>query len=755
MSATWRGRGARQLLLSLVSAAPLLAAGAAHAQTAASPGQGATSVAELVVTAEKRSQRLIDVPASISVVTAEEISSEHLIALSDIAEQVPNVVMSGSSLFPSITIRGVSSTGEVGYSDAVIMYVDDVYQGRGRAQNLPVCGIDRVEVLRGPQGTLYGKDTIGGAINITTQAPTDQPHASLDADYGNLNYGQVCGTVSGPVAGDKLLVSIDGLYRHRDGDILNVFDNTHLNFDNAAGGRMRVIYNATPQLTFNFEGDYLHETDTESDLTTNYSTLLFLGSLLGPPFSTVPTFNPTTRTESLDAPETGRRDVYGVSGRFDYDFAGARLTSISAYRGYTSYYAFDTDGTALNEDAVNEIDNVNQFSQEVRLTSTTQSPFQWIVGGFYYHEAEYNNYNTTFFSEFPTPLLSLPLLPAGYDDNTQAIADVVENSYAGFASATYNITSKWVLAAGVRFTVDDKTLHFSQLQTTIQPPGQYSLGAILLAHIPEMSQSLSESEPTGDASLSYKFTPDAVGYIKYSRGYKAGGFNDAVITTYTAGSSLAFKPEFLDNYEVGFKGAWWDGRVSMNIAAFYDNYTNKQEMVENSVLFTFTVQNAAKARLYGAEFEGDLKPVQGLDLTADFGLLDGTYTSFPNGGGIGINYNGNRLANAPKFTGTLAAQYHHELSASPALTGVARVEVFHSDNYFEDPNNTLAFETPAYTYLNARVGVQSDDGVWGLYLWGKNLTNEFVLSGGYVCEPIICRAVNFPRTFGVELTWRH
>lgn len=737
---------------------PLLSPAISHAQVGAGQASpaGAQQAArdaedgQVIVTAEKRAQRLIDVPASVSAITVKEIQDRHLIAVSDIAQQVPNVLMSGSSLFPNITIRGVGSAsgGNPGFAPAATLYVDEVYQGRERAENVPLCGIQQIEVLRGPQSTLYGKNTIAGAVNIATEAPSHQFHATLDGQYGNLNFGQLCGTVSGPVGGDNLRISLNGLYKHRDGDILNAFNGQHLNYDNAAGVRARAIYDATPRLSFDFSADYLQESDSESELTTDYSAF----KLLGPPYSTYAPFNPRTRTEAVNSPELGRRTVGGASARITYDFPDAKLTSITAYRGYTSRYAYDSDGSSLSEDAQNNTDDANQFNQEVRLTSSDPGPFQWIVGGYYYHEDLHDTFTTHFLDQFPSLLLGLPPLPHGYDDATLAKANVIENSYAGFASVTYSFTPRLVLTAGARYTQDDKTLHFSQLQTT---HNALSIGSFLLAHIPPRTDTISEGVPTYDASLSFKFTPDAVAYIKYSRGYKAGGFNAYVITPpFNPKLSLGFKPEFLDNYEAGFKSTWFDHRLSVDIAAFYDNYTNKQEIVENIAVLGFTVENAAKARIYGAEIEADARPLPGLDLTANIGLLRGNYLSFPDAG-AGLNFTGHKIANAPDWDGTFAAQYEHELEFRPGISGMARVEIFHTDSYFEDPNNSPGFETKPYTYLNARLGVESDDGQWGVYLWGKNLTDAFVLSGGYVSLPLTARAVNFPRLFGVELVLKH
>lgn len=742
------------LLSCALSALGGVIASAADAQstTGASTTTG-EQIETVVVTAEKRSERLIDVPTSISVMTAEDLAAKNINAVSDISTRMPNVEISGSSLYPAITIRGVTSEvsgTNSGFAPAAAVYVDDVYQGRDRATNLPMSGIQQIEVLRGPQGTLYGKNTIAGAINISTLRPGDDFIAFGDAQYGNLDYTQFTGTISGPIVDDTLAASLSGVYRNRDGYIHNEFDGQNLNYDRALGGRFRAIYTITPKLTFDFGADYLHENDSESYLTTDYSTLSLLPF---PPYDTTPTFNPKTRDEALNSPEYGRRDVHGVSGRFDYDLSDMRLTSITATRGYQSGTGLDTDGTSLNIDHETYVNNANQFSQELRLTSTSPGPFQWIVGAFYYHERETNNFVLTVGDQFPGFLLGLPPLPAGYSDADESVSAIEENSIAGFLSGTYAITSDLKLAAGVRFTQDKKTFNFLQQEVTPVSP---SVASDLLVAIPPRVESLTENEPTYDISLTYDFTQDQVGYAKFSRGYKAGGFNAFAITPpFNPKDSLAFRPEFLNNYEVGYKGSFWNGLISFNSAVFFDDYTDKQEQVENTVTLGIIVKNAARAQIYGAEFELDAVPIDGLTLSSTLGLLHGTYTSFPDAGTTNACncFTGNDLAYAPRWEGSLAAEYDHSLDFWSGYSAFARVELTHQSSSYSDPNDTVAYESRPYSLLNGRVGIEADH--WGLYLWGKNLTNTYHLSGGTFELLTVARAVNMPRTYGIELSLKN
>ncbi len=731
-----------------IGAAQQPASGPSSAQSASSQVAG-TEVSEIVVTAEKRPQRLVDVPASISVLTSKDIANDTIIALSGIAARAPNVVMSGSSLFPGIVIRGVGSSSgtQTGVDPAAVVYVDGVYQGRERAENIPLLGVDQIEVLRGPQGTLYGANTIGGAINITTEKPTDRPTAEADLLAGNLGFVQATGLVSGPIVEDKVFASLSAIYRHRNGWIDDAYNGDKLNYDNATGARLRVIYDAAPHLTFDLGADYLHETDTESLLTTSYAAIPF------PPFSTLTPPDPQNRTEYVNSPESGGRDVYGASIQADYDFPGVRFTSISSYRAYTSAYAFDSDGTPLSVDSEDDTDDANLFTQEVRLTSTNSSPLQWIVGAFYLHQRLVDAFTTDFLDQFPTVLLGAPPLPAGYFSSDTSYGHIIDDSYAAFASATYAITSRLSVTGGVRLTIDSKHLIYNQLSGT--PNAQpFDISSLVEATVPTRRQRLNETVPTGDVSLTYKFSPDQAAYIKFSRGYKAGGFN-AYITTlpYDPAQSLAFQPEYLDNYEIGFKGSWFDNRVTFSSSLFYDDYTNKQEAVEDPLALSITIRNAAKATIYGAELEGSAEPIRGLTFSGTVGLLHARYSSFPNGGGIGISYSGNSLPDAPPVQATLAVQYEHELPVGNGLTGVARLEAIYSGASFSDPNNTLAYRQSPVTFLNGRLGIQAQR--WGLFLWANNLTNDLHLSGGLYELVATARAVNIPRNFGVELRFKY
>jgi iron complex outermembrane receptor protein len=677
---------------------------------------------------------LIDVPTSISVVTAADIQDKTMIQLSDIAIQVPNVQFQGSSLFPNIAIRGVGSPSgtQTGVDPAAVVYVDGVYQGRERAENIPLAGIQQVEVLRGPQGTLYGENTIGGAINITTVKPDGEERAEGDIMFGNLGYVQTSAFVTGALA-DDLFVAATGTYRNRDGFIHNDYDNSNLNYDRDMAGRLRFVWNATPHLSFDVSADYLHENDSESLLTTQ-----LLAPLAPPP-------QPGGRTEDVNSPEFGRREVYGGSVHAAYDFSWARFDSITSYRGYTSAYGFDSDGTPLSVDSENDLDNANLFTQELRLTSTEPGPFQWIVGGYYSHQRLVDSFENDFLSELGALYFGIPL-PGDYLDQVTSRGRIISNEYALFANASYEITPRWKVQAGFRYSVDQKNLVYSQTQTeVVDGPG---VGCSLLECIPYANAHLDEHVPTGDISLTYKIDDDQSAYAKFSRGYKAGGFN-AYLNTAPFNGNYTFQPEYLNNYELGYKSSLWNGYLTFNGDVFYDDYTNKQEVIETVVPPSLGVANAASATIYGAELESDIHPVDGLTLSGTLGYLQTRYGTFKNGT---ASYAGNSLPGAPQLQATLAGQYEHEIPGWSGWAGMIRMEGIHQSHSFTDPENTIGLINNPANYLNGRIGV--DNGSFGFFLWGNNLTGTYHLSGGLNELVAFARAVNLPTTYGGEITFK-
>ncbi|MBX3705648.1 MAG: TonB-dependent receptor [Pseudomonadales bacterium] len=729
----------------------------------------AMSLEEIVVTAQKRDQRLIDVPISVSVVDADYLTDRTTYYLTDLGQKLPNVV-AGDSFASSFTIRGItSSSAGSGFAPSMGVNVDEVFMGRDRSFDTGVIDVAQVELLRGPQGTLYGKNTIAGTINVTTQRPTNEFEAVGNLRYGNRNLLEARGTLSGPIVEDTFLVRANVFARQRDGYIRNRSLDKDVNDTDNWGGRIMAIWTPAEKLDIELRADYYKQDEnggvSETLRTPDGNILPF------PPFSTVPPQNGTDRAVNQDRLGFLYREVKGYSAKIDYDLGGYTLTGITAWREQDSDQLFDNDGGPLDGFDTGRAEAIERFSQEVRLTSPEGDRFSWIVGAYFDHEEDTNDYHISVGPGFPTAILppvlgfSVPLPPT-YREEAVTNNKITSESWSAFVSGTYDLTERLILQAGLRYTDEEKKLFYSQGPTVIAAPpnsvliGLFSLPFTLAGFPNGFSDRYEDTAMTGDISLSYAFGNDQVAYLRYARGYKAGGFQSDVISppfAFTPGVApeLSFEPETLDAYEVGFKGAWLDGTLLTTVAAFYYDFKDKQEQVNSGV--SFLVSNAASAESKGVELELVwATPVEGLNLFGNIGVLDAQYESFPLGGGPGTDFGGNDLAGAPSVSGSFGGDFTR---AIPALAGVnfrIALDADHRGDYYTDANNSAVLKIEDYTLYNGRIGLEQADGKWALYAWGQNLTDETVLGGGVTVLGglYLTRSINFGRAYGLELNVR-
>ncbi|HEX6866639.1 MAG TPA: TonB-dependent receptor, partial [Caulobacteraceae bacterium] len=679
---------------------------------------------------------------------AEEIQNITAGYMTDVGFKVPNVFMSQGSISPGISIRGVSSQSNInaGFPPAVGIYVDEVYQGRDPTFNTILNDVERIEVLRGPQGTLYGKNTIGGAINITTTEPSNDFTAFGDINIGNVDLFQVRATVGGAIIPDKLMVRASVVHRERGGWLENSLTGEDLNDISSNGGRLVIASQLTEQLRFRFSADAFKETGT-SALETGPVVLAPL-----PAFANIPAQDPADNVVQLNAPEYAERDLYGFAGRFDYEMPGMDLTSITAYRQYKSDFHDDSDGLQVDAFDVGREENAENFSQELRLTSTNEGPLTWIAGAYFYVENIENNRRIHVGTTMPTLLgggFAGFLWPNYLGESGRTESTIESSSYAFFGSATYQFAERWRLAAGLRWTSEEKDFAYRQYHPQLYTgggPGGPIVPNFAVAIAPR-AESYSDEQFTGDVSLSYEFNPDAVGYVKYSRGFKAGGFQTDVISPpFNPSDDFGFKAEFADNYEGGFKSYWFSRRVSLNAAVFYMEWKDKQEQIFTGL--SFLIRNAANATSKGAELELTARPTRALTLDANLAYLDTRYEEFPGSPLAGQNFPG-----LPEWSGSVGAQY-----VTPITSGLelfARGDLIYRGETYTQPNASVTQVNEALTTYNARLGVQSDGGGWGVYLWGKNLGDEVVVGSGsafpFPAANITTRSPGFGRTYGVEL----
>lgn len=707
-----------------------------------------TQVEQIVVTAQRREQQLIDVPIAITAIGASEIQNTTAGYMTDVGVKAPNVIMDQSSISPRISIRGVTSQSNInaGFPPAIGVYVDEVYQGRDPTFNTILNDVSRIEILRGPQGTLYGKNTIGGAINIITADPTDDFTANGDVTFGNLGLVQARASIGGAIVPERLQARLSLAHRSRDGYLDNSFTGGELNDIEATGARLVLTSDLSSRLRARFSVDHFNESGT-SALETGPAVL----SAAVPILAAIPPQDASDNVVGLDGDEFAQRSLYGAAARFDWEFDGATLTSITSYRRYDSNFGDDSDGLPINAFNVGREENGENFSQELRLASNGDGPLSWLVGLYFYNENTENNRRIQLGPVFPLLLagnaaaFAYPTY-AGEAGSTESTIEA--QSWAAFGSFTYDLTSNLHLSAGLRYTDESKEFSYIQFhtQTYTAGPGP-SLIPNFAVNIPRRNETYDDGRITGDLSISYDLSDDQMIFARYSRGFKAGGFQTDVISPpFDPATQFGFDPETVDNYEIGYKSFLFDRRLEFNLAVFHMDWKDKQEQVFTGL--SFVIDNAASATSEGIEVELTARPIEGLTLDANLAYLDAHYEEFAGSPGAV----GRAVPNQPEYSGSAGIQYIMP-AWQDGLEIFSRVDVIYRGESFVNVTNALTND--AITTVNGRIGLQAEDGRYGFYLWGRNITDEIAISQGqlfpFPFAQITTRAPGFGRTWGVEL----
>jgi len=743
-------------------------------------------IEEIVVTAQKRSERLQDVPVSISVFNSNAIAQTGIRELKDIGDYIPNLQISDGNDFRStVTIRGVgASSRNIGFDSRVGVYVDGVYVGQSPAINQELLNVDRVEVLRGPQGTLFGKNTVAGAINLITKKPDDTFHGTVGADFGNLDYSELKGIVNIPFS-DSVSGNLSVAKTDRDGYVRNIVTGNDLNERDVLAYRAAFRVLASDRLEINASFDGL-----------NSEGLI----LIGDPVTDMLAMQPVQVAEEVgvvafDIDPSDERDVYGAAIDVAYDFdGGPTFKSITGYRTTDAVYSNATDYSPVDIVSIEYTDKYDVLSQEFQLISQDDGNFTWMTGLYYYAQDSDTNRDVVlgadFIDQFVGPLyesgaLSPPLPPAPalpYATVSQLVGfgpplskvfnrgEVETRSYAAYFNGTYQLTERLKLGFGARYSTEDKDVNWL---LDGRNSGIFSIGSTGSdpANPTPLINDRTDDFLAPAVNLTFAVTDTTNIYARYAAGYKSGGFNLDYINAdeLAANQGLEFDKETVDSYELGLKGNYLDGRLTLNLATFianYDDYQVNQFVDLGGGRTSIRINNAAKVETTGFEAESSWRITQDFTLQASLGLLDATFDSFPGGGTGGSDASGNQLTNAPELSYSFGGLYYHQL---PSLnsTLLFRGDVTHKSEYYTTANNdtevpynsafpgTIAFgEIDERTELNARVGLMSDEETWEIYLWGHNLTDE--------TDPqdelrdffgTIAKLPGMPRTYGVEFVW--
>lgn len=725
------------------------------AATSASGDQTATdqnAIDDIVVTAQKREQSVQSVPIAITAASGEELRARNITDVQRLVQIAPGVIFSSANSQARISIRGISYDG-LGGSPAearVAYHLDGVYLARTSEILSTFYDIDRIEVLRGPQGTLFGRNAIAGSVSVLTRNPTNQGEGYLEADVGNYNHVRLQGAVGGPIA-DGVSARISFLTQDRSGYDYNVTNKTDINDLRTRAVRAKLKFEPTSALTITLSADYYHEKDKQGQLLLGY----YNPGLVAPAVAlggTVKDGNP--RHDFANDTPTTKRNFYGFSANINWDL-GDRLdlVSVTGYRHTENTVTVDVDSSSLAAIRGDLFDRASQFSEELRLQKAFDRGHV-MVGAFYFTEKFFTNQvypldlsTALYGTAFQTPFTGFQADGIQIGGTSKAV------SWAAFAEGDYDLTNWLNLTVGARYGWERKRkineyFQFQVFDAAFNPiPFNPNDAVVPLSPIQNETNVYKDFSPK--VTLTGKIDDSKSVYATFSEGFRSGGYNLGYNTP-------GFFPEKLTNYEIGFKTEFLDRKLRLNGSAFIYNYKDLQVNKANSTVGN-SIQNAASARLKGVELEFVAIPVDGLRLDGSVALLKSEFTDFTTFNssrpGLGLlDLTGNRLPQAPKYTASYGAQYTTTTSIGQLTF---RAEGRSISNVYFDQFNVVENSERAYSTFNAYINWKSNNAKLYGSLYIRNIGNVLAKNGSLVYSGItgfnIAGQYDPPRTFGATL----
>jgi len=703
-------------------------------------------VGEVVVTAQRREESLQEVPVSVTAMSAEKLANSNVLTSQELDVLTPGLLTTTVNGSSQTFIRGVGSQSTVlGTESSVATYVDGVYIASTTGAIFSLNNVERIEVLRGPQGTLFGRNATGGVIQVVTLKPQSQPTLRASATYGNYDTSTGMLYASAGLT-DAVAASIALFGQHQGkGFGRNLFTGQELNYNREFAGRAQLSVKPSDKVSLLFSADYDRQ---RNDLGTNRQTLAGTRTVLGGPRVGGPFDG------NYNFGVFAKNEQWGVSGDVNFDLGFANLRSITAYRKYTWLNYYDQDVTPARIIDVVRDEKNKTFQQEFLLSGTTGS-LEYTAGLFYFQMK---------------PSIQ-PISTQATGPSTTNVARLVRDdvkSYAAYAQGTYAVTEALKLTAGIRYTEDKSTLN----GTLVTLPG-HPLGAgVTLVTVTD--RKLPADKVTWRLAADYQISDGLMAYASASRGFKSGQFN------LSSPTQVPTEPETLDAYEIGFKSDLLDKRLRFNASAFHYNYKDIQLVQVAPPPINIQTLNAAKARVNGAEFEVVAVPpvaVGRLEIGATLSLLDGKYKDFPDaphfipnpfaapppgltcptassvapGGNSACrsDASGRRMIRSPKWTLGVNADY-----TVPVGPGDLQLTAnyYHNDGFYWEPSNRV--RQGSFDVVNAQVAYSPTNSPWRFRVFARNLTDELYYSS--VSEQAVgdLATAQAPRTYGVGVDFR-
>lgn len=754
---------------------------------------------DIVVTAQRREQSLQDVPISVTTFNERAIDALHAETVGDLDNFTPGLSIDDTSVTqPGFTIRGVATDDfGIGTEPSVGIFIDGIYSGRSGSSLIFFNDIERVEVLKGPQGTLFGRNTSAGAISIITNKPSDHFEADGTLQVGNYRKVRADATLNVPIS-DTLSLRLNGVFNRRHGYLKDAITGEDREQEHNNSGRAALRYAPSADTDFILTYDY-DDTDKDGPAAIGISSHALSEDPLGP-----------FANDVIDNKETRILHAVSLTGR--HDFGPVELTSITSYKAFKTHNREDEDGTADPTRYLDteNIENNKSFYQELRLAH--EGDRLHILGGVsYFHERGRETSAVVLLTDSVDRLLNdaagfpiftildsvgLPVFGNTFQEDMNNLAR--NNSYAAYGDATYDLTDRLSLTAGIRYTHDDKRFTWENggfaapgLEAVTAPGALYNailgedafpagaqisaadffratVGAngLIFDVGPLEGVPFTRHAKFSDVSprfvVNYKFTPDILLYLSASRGYKAGGFNSVEINSF-------FKPETVWNFEGGFKSELFDHRLRVNASGYYFKYKNRQSisLEDTGGSIPQYITRSGDSRAYGVDFETQLVVSSDLTLSATAAAIDSAWvTRIEND----IDISG-QTTGEPRFRGVLGAHYNHQLDSSGSIFADASYS-YTSRIPQNDANRAFDASIAPYvdfskltklrssrSIVNARIGWRAPGDHFSVSLWAENLFNVRTprslndITADIFNTPYV--RLDKPRFFGVELGYRY
>jgi iron complex outermembrane receptor protein len=678
---------------------------------------------EVVVTAEKRPASLQQTAISMAVVSGEALQARGVTDLQELSVISPDLNVADSTGRQIITIRGISSrdTSEIG-DPAVAVSIDGFYIQRPVGLNAALYDLEQVEILRGPQGTLYGRNATGGAINIITAKPTDRFAGSFSLGYGNYNAFQTQGMVNVPI-NDRVQIRAAFYSDSHDGYRNNYPAPQRGDDGDTKSGRVEALFTPTDRLT--------------ALITTEFTKLDGVGTVIdgiplaydanGNVIDQRPHFSNNGSSWGINTQGYTHTQVKSLRWKFDYDLGFATATYLGGFERTQFDHLYDLDGGLLKTWAFDNHETADTQNHELRLASKGEGPFKWQLGAYYFNEDQRIN---SHFYDIPGPTITL---------FTYDYPDVNARSYAGFGQVSYKVTDMVEISAGARYSSDRKSRVGTQNNASL---GHYLTDGSLVYTLSDEAGNAKSDKTTWHGGINWQVTPENMLYAKIDTGYKAGGFS--TISEYA--------PETVTAYEIGAKNRWLDNRLQVNIAAFDENYSNQQIDIFVASLGGDLIQNAGKSRIYGLETDAELQLTSDdrLDLAVNY--LHARFLSFNAfNGNVNVDVAGNRMIQAPDFS--VGFGYAHDWHLPIGVLTTDIHSAFKSAQYFSI-FNTQDTRQGEYTSTDLSAKFRPHDGRWTLAAYVRNLENNTILTNATEQDFFGTYSYQLaaPRTFGMNMT---